>query len=80
MDAKVNKKVKYPENLKVRAGLKYGDAKLLADRSKYKYRTIVDVLAGKRRMTDALKKEIVDFINERKALAKQLEEAITNEL
>jgi hypothetical protein len=71
-----NKSVKYPSNLDVKRKLKRGDAKLLAGRSRYTYRTVYEILCGHRQMPDSLAVEIVKLINERKEIAAQLQEAI----
>lgn len=77
--SKVNKKLKYPENLDVKKALRYGDVKVLAKKlPNYSYSSIHNILAGKMRMPDALAKEIIVLINERKQLQKELQEAILN--
>jgi len=76
MEAKVNKKVRYPENLSIKEGLRYGDVKKLERKSRYTYRTIHDILNGHRLMPDSLAKEITKLLNERKKIADQLGQAV----
>jgi len=77
MPQKVNKKVQYPDNLKVKAALRHGDGQILAARSRYSQKTILQILSGVRRMPDSLAKEIVKLINERKAIEAELKQALT---
>jgi len=78
--AKVKKKVKYPENVEVKKALRYGDIRILANRSlRYTYRTIHDILQGRRAMPDSLAQDIVALIKERKHIAKELREVTAAE-
>ena len=73
--SKVKKKVKHPENLRVKQALRYGDVVVLAKRSaRYTYRTIHEILNGNRIMPDSLAQEITQLIKERKQIAKELEQ------
>ncbi len=75
---KVNKKVQFPENLKVKKVLRYGDAKrLAADSDKYTYGAILNILSGHRRMTDSLARDVVKLLRERKKLNAELERQLS---
>lgn len=79
--SKVKKKVKYPENVEVKKALRYGDIRILADRSpRYAYRTIHDILQGRRAMPDSLAQDIVALIKERKQITQELLEATATEI
>jgi hypothetical protein len=74
--AKQQASIKFPDNLKVRDRLEYGDGATLASKSGFSEAYISDILAGRRRMVDKVKAAIVDLLNERKKLEKKFEETI----
>lgn len=76
--AKQQKEVKFSENLKIKEKLQQGDGPEIARRSGFKAITINEVLNGKRRMNDKVKRAIIDILNERHGLDRALEE-ITNQ-
>ncbi len=76
--AKVNKKIKHPENLKVKSLLKYGDAIKLADASGKSIAHVRDVLNGRRAMSDSLIDQITKLIAERKKRQSKLDRVINS--
>lgn len=71
-------KVKFPENLKVAAKLEPFDRAEIARRSGFTPAYISDIMKGRRRMVDKVKKAIITLINERQELDRALEQ-ITNQ-
>jgi hypothetical protein len=69
-------KVEYPENLKVRAKLEHGDGALIAEKSGFSLAYISDILSGRRRMVDKVKKAIVELLNERQQLDNAIDQII----
>jgi hypothetical protein len=69
-------KVEFPENLKVRLKLEHGDGALIAEKSGFSLAYISDILAGRRRMVDKVKKAIVELLDERQELSKKFEETV----
>ena len=71
-------KVKFPENLKVAAKLEPSDRAEIARRSGFTPAYISDIIKGRRRMVDKVKKAIISLMNERQELDRALEQ-ITNQ-
>jgi len=70
--------IKFPDNLKVASKLEPSDRATIAEKSGYSPAYISDILKGRRRMVDKVKKAIVDLIKERQKLDKALEEITNN--
>jgi len=65
---------KYPENEKIKAGLQYGDIKLLAKISGYTRGTIGEMLGGRRKITDKAARAIIQLLQERQKLNDAVEQ------
>jgi len=74
--AKQQKEVKFPENLKIKDKLLTGDGAEIARRSGFKAITINEVLNGKRRMNDKVKRAIIKMLNERQQLDNAMDQII----
>lgn len=71
-------KVKFPENLKVSDKLNPSDRAEIARRSGYSAAYVGDILKGRRRMVDKVKKAIVDLLIEREKLNEAFNQVINN--
>lgn len=67
-------KVKFPENLRISAKLVPSDRAEIARRSGFTPAYISDIIAGKRRMVDKVKRAIVELMSERQELDRALDE------
>lgn len=76
--AKANKKVNFPENLKIKEKLESGDGAEIARRSEYKPITINEILNGKRRMNDKVKLAIIEILKERQEIDQTLVTLLNN--
>lgn len=70
--------IKYTENLKVNAKLNPSDRAEIAKRSGYSPAYISDILKGRRRMVDKVKKAIVDLLSEREKLNEAFNQVINS--
>lgn len=68
------KGVNFPENLKISAKLEAADRAEIARRSGFTPAYISDIIKGRRRMVDKVKKAIIDLMKERQELDRALEE------
>ncbi len=71
-------KVIFPENLKISAKLEPSDRAEIARRSGYSPAYITDIISGRRRMNDKVKRAIVELMRERQELDRAIDE-ITNQ-
>lgn len=67
-------KVKFPENLRISSKLVPSDRAEIARRSAYTPAYISDIISGKRRMVDKVKRAIVELMRERQELDRALDE------
>ncbi len=74
MNVKRINRVKFPENVKIRETLQAGDRRKIAKMAGYTEGSINEMLNGYRRLTDEVKRSIVQLIKERKELDRSLEE------
>lgn len=68
--------VKFPENIKISSKLEPADRAELARRSGFSPAYISDIIKGRRRMVDRVKRAIVDLMRERQELDRALEEIV----
>jgi hypothetical protein len=73
------KKVDYPENLKVGRNMRAWERVELMKRSGFTNQYISAMFSGKRRMTDEIKRMIIEIKKEAQELNQALEEAIQEE-
>lgn len=67
-------KVNFPENLRISAKLMPSDRAEIARRSGFTPAYISDIISGKRRMVDKVKRAIVELMKERQELDRALDE------
>lgn len=69
-------RVKFPENLKITAKLAPSDRAEIARRAGVTSGYITEILKGRRRMVDKVKRAIVELMNERNELDRAIEEIV----
>lgn len=72
-------RVKFPENRKLKESLQHGDNVLIASKTSMSIIYINEILNGKRRLTDQVKKAIIDLLDERLKLQQSLDKLTSKE-
>jgi len=71
--------VKYPENQRFRKVIKRGDVKRLAEIGGRTVSSVYMIISGRCRATTEFQKELLEFVKEKEALRRQLNEVVGNE-
>lgn len=69
-------KVKFPENLKIASKLAPSDRAEIARRAGFTPGYISEIIKGRRRMVDKVKKAIIELMKERQELDRALDEIV----
>lgn len=67
-------KVRFPENHRIAAKLSPSDKAEIARRTDFTHSYISNIMSGKRRMVDKVKRAIVDLMRERQELDRAMDE------
>ena len=74
-----NDAIKFPENRRLKKELQHGDTTLIANKTSMSIIYINEILNGKRRLTEPVKKAIVEILDERLKLQQSLDKLTKQE-